>query len=75
MFGFGASAMALFYALLAWLEGGTSAVQTALVSSFTTVASDAQATMAAILPVAIPIVGFSIVVTLGIKIFRKVSGR
>lgn len=75
MFGLGASAMTLFYALLAWLEGGTSAVQTALVSAFTTVASDAQATMAAILPVAIPIVGFTIVVTLGIKIFRKVSGR
>ena len=51
--------------------GVTEALTTALV----TIASDAMSAISAILPIALPIVGAMVVVTLGIKIFKKVTSK
>lgn len=50
-------------------------ITTALTSSFTDVASSVTGIMGDVLPIALPIVGGMIVVKLGIKIFKTVTGR
>lgn len=47
----------------------------ALTSAFSTVASDALSAVQGILPIALPVLGALIVVGVGIKIFKKVTGR
>lgn len=49
----------------------TSAVTTALA----TVQSDAMSLIAGVLPYALAIVGAVLVVTIGIKVFKRISGR
>ena len=57
-------------------EAGTVAgVTTALTSGITTVAGDAMSAIASVVPVALPIMGAVVVVGIGIKVFKKVSGR
>lgn len=56
------------------IQEATSVVS-ALTTAFTSVASDAQSAIAAILPIALPILGAIIVVGIGIRIFKKVAGR
>ena len=48
---------------------------TALVSGFTTVASDMMTAIGSIVPVALPLMAAVAVVGLGIKVFKKVTGR
>ena len=60
------------------MEGGASAmtgITTAVTGALTTVQSDALSMIASVLPYALAIVGAFIVVKLGIKAFRQVSGR
>lgn len=56
-------------------QAATNPVVTALSTAFSTVASDAMDAISAILPIALPVMGAIVVVTIGIKIFRKVTGR
>lgn len=56
-------------------EVTTPNVTTALSNGFSSVASDAMGAISAILPIALPILGAVIVVVVGIKIFKKVTGR
>lgn len=57
-------------------EAGTvTTVTGALTTGITTIAGDAMAAIAAVIPVALPIMGAIAVVGIGIKVFRKVAGR
>ena len=50
------------------------AVTTALTSGITTIATDALVAVGSIIPVALPIVGAIAVVSIGLKVFKKVTG-
>ena len=54
---------------------GSADVTSSLTSAFTQVKSDALSAIGKIVPIALPILGAFIVVTIGIKIFKKVSGK
>ena len=57
-------------------EAGTVAgVTTALTSGITTIAGDAMSAIASVVPVALPIMGAVVVVGIGIKVFKKVTGK
>ena len=56
-------------------EGAASTVVSALTRALTTTASQCQDAIAAVLPVALPVMGAIVVVGIGIKIFKKVTGR
>lgn len=49
-------------------------VADALTTSFTTIGADLTSMIGKVLPIALPIIGSVMVVTFGIKIFRKVTG-
>lgn len=53
----------------------SSGVVTALTTAFSTVAGEATDAIGAVLPIALPIMGAIVVVGIGIKIFKKVTGR
>lgn len=48
-------------------------ITTALTTGITTIASNATDAIAKILPVALPVMGAIVVVTIGIKVFKKFS--
>ncbi len=50
-------------------------VVTALTTSFTSVASSIMGIIGDVLPTALPIVGAMIVVTTGIKVFKKIVSK
>ena len=50
-------------------------VTTALTTSFTSVATALTGVIGDDLPIALPVVGAMIVVTVGIKVFRKITGK
>ena len=50
-------------------------VTTALTTSFTAVANSITGVIGDVLPIALPVVGAMIVVTTGIKIFKKVVSK
>lgn len=54
-------------------EGGT--VSQALTTALTTVASDMTGVITSVLPVALSVVGAVLVITFGIRIFKKITGR
>lgn len=60
---------------IAGSAGNESTVVTALTSAFTTAVSDIMSAIGGILPVVLPVVGAIAVVGIGIKIFKKVTGR
>lgn len=47
----------------------------ALTTAFTAVAADATSAISGVLPIALPIMGAIVVVGVGIRIFKKVTGR
>ncbi len=49
------------------------AITQSLVSGVTQIATDATSTIAAIIPVALPVAGIIIVVGIGFKVFKKVA--
>lgn len=49
-------------------------VTDALTTSFTSIGADLTSMIGKVLPIALPIIGSVMVVTFGIKIFRKVTG-
>lgn len=54
---------------------GTAAIQSAVTTALSTTQSDAMTLIASVLPYALAIVGAIIVVTIGIRVFKKISGR
>lgn len=52
---------------------GESAIQTAVTGALTTVQSDALSLIAAVLPYALAIMGAIVVVTIGIRAFKRAS--
>ena len=63
------------FSVPAFAESSSSSVSSALTTSFSSIASDAMSMIAAILPVALPIMGAVVLISVGIRIFRKVTGR
>lgn len=53
----------------------TTAVTSAVTSALATVGSDAMGMIAAVLPGALSIAGAVIVVSIGMKVFRRIVGR
>lgn len=56
-------------------NSGTSTITSTLTTSLSTVANDVMSVISAVLPYALTVVGAGLVVTLGIKIFKKVAGK
>lgn len=56
------------------LASSTGTANADVVSAMTTTANDMVATGTAIIPVALTVIGLSMVVTFGIRIFSKVTG-
>ena len=52
-----------------------STVTGALTTGITTIANDAMGAVSSVVPVALPIMGAIVVVGIGIKVFKKVTGR
>lgn len=61
--------------LSAMLAEEASTISGALTTAMGTIATDATSAVAAILPVALPVLGIGVVVGLGIKIFKKVTSK
>lgn len=58
------------------MEGATTAMETvtnALSQGISSIATDAMTAIGTVIPVALPIAGAILVVTIGIKVFRKVA--
>ena len=58
--------------------GGASAADTAtaaLPSAFTDMASSVASAIGAVIPIAIPLVGAGLVVTIGLKVFTKITNK
>lgn len=51
------------------------AIGTSLVTGITEIATEAGGAIAKIVPVALPIVGMVLVVGIGLKVFKKITGR
>lgn len=51
------------------------AVSTALTTSFTEIGTSLTGIIGSVLPIALPVIGAVVVVTLGIKIFKKVTNK
>lgn len=54
---------------------GNASVVSALTSAFSTAVGDIMSAIGGVLPVVLPVVGAIAVVGIGIKIFKKVTGR
>lgn len=54
---------------------GTTSIGDTLATSLGNVANDALSAIGGVLPVALPVLGAIVVISVGIRIFRKVSGR
>ena len=54
---------------------GMEAITTAVKTALATVQSDAQGLIGDVLPYALAVMGAVLVVTIGIKVFKKVTGR
>lgn len=50
---------------------GTSGIQTALTNAMTTTAGDIQTMIGNVLPIVLPIVGAILLVTVGIRLFKR----
>ncbi len=54
---------------------GNEAVKTAMTDSFTKIGTDIQGMITDVLPIALGILGAIMVITFGIKIFKKLTGK
>lgn len=69
---------ALSLSSVAFAEGestGSAAITSAVTTALATTQSDAMTMISSVLPYALAIVGAIIVVTIGIRVFKKISGR
>lgn len=61
--------------LLAAEGVGMDAVTSAIVSGVSGIAESGMTTVGSVIPVALPIMGALVVVGIGIKVFKKVTGK
>jgi len=66
--------MTMLLSFAAFAEGESS-VQTVVTGALSTVQSDVMSMIGAVLPYALAIVGAVLVVTIGIKVFKRISGK
>lgn len=52
-----------------------SAIQTALTTAFTSIAGDLETTITNVAPIALGVVGFGIVITFGVKWFKRITNK
>lgn len=52
-----------------------SAIQSALTSAFTSIAADLTSTATAVAPIALGVIGLSLVVIFGIKMFKRITNK
>lgn len=67
--------LCIMAALPVFAEGSTGTANSDVTSAFTTVAADMVATGTALIPIALTVVGISLVVVYGIKIFKKIANK
>ena len=63
---------------MAFLTGDASSISTvtdALTTGITTIGSDVMSAVGSVIPVALPVMGAIVVVSIGIKVFKKVAGK
>lgn len=60
---------------LAFLTADTNTVTSALKTGITNIATDASTAIGDVIPVALPIMGAMVIVSVGIKVFKKVTGK
>lgn len=48
---------------------------TALTSSFTEIGTSLTGVIGSVLPIALPVIGAMVIVTVGIKVFKKITSR
>lgn len=53
----------------------SNAVVTAMTTGLTTIASDCKEMVSSSVPIALPILGMFVMISLGIKVFKRVTGR
>ncbi|MCC2875605.1 hypothetical protein LK536_04890 [Lachnoclostridium pacaense] len=46
-----------------------------LLSACTSIASSASAAINGVIPIALPLVGVSLVITIGLKVFKRIAGK
>lgn len=56
-------------------DSGLASVETALTTSFTSVATSMTSIVGKILPIALPVMGALLLVTFGIKAFKKIANK
>ena len=69
------SALCMSVAVFAESGGGSGTGGTAVVSAMTGVANDMTSTATSIIPIALGVVGISMVLVFGIKIFKKIYNK
>ena len=52
-----------------------SAIETALTTAFTSIASDLESVITSVAPIALGVVGFGIVLTFGVKWFKRITNK
>lgn len=52
-----------------------SAIQSALTSAFTSISADLQSTATSVAPIALSIIGVSIVIIFGIRMYKKITNK
>lgn len=55
--------------------GGMSAIQSALTTAFTDISTNLQTTITNVAPIALGVVGFGIVITFGVKWFKRITNK
>ncbi|MFQ7549889.1 hypothetical protein [Blautia marasmi] len=50
-------------------------ISTSLVTGITSIATEAGSAIASIVPVALPIVGMVLIVTIGLKVFKRITNK
>lgn len=56
-------------------EGDSSSAVTALTSACTSMAADVSSAVSGVLPIALPVVGISMVVMIGLKVFKRIANK
>ena len=57
------------------LIGGEATIESALTSTFTTIASQLQSVAVSVAPIALGIIGISTVVVFGIKLYKRITNK
>lgn len=65
----------MYNLLVAAESTGMTAIQSALTSAFNDISSNLQTTITNVAPIALGVVGFGIVITFGVKWFKRITNK